>query len=81
MLVVSIIYLFIYLFFSRAAPVACEISRLGAESELQLLAYTTATTTQVPSHIGNLHYRSRQHRILIPLSEARDQTCLLMDTN
>ena len=56
-----------------------EFPRLGVESELKLLAYTTATAIQDPSHICNLHHSSRQHWILNPLIEARDQTCVLMD--
>ena len=35
-------YLFIYLFF-RADPMAYRVPRLGAEEELQLPAYATAT--------------------------------------
>ena len=50
----------------------------GTESELQLLAYTTATATQDPRHICNLHHSSRQRQILNPLSEARDRTHNLM---
>ena len=45
-----------------------EIARLGVESELQLLAYVTATAMQDPS----LHPTSWQLLILNPLSEARD---------
>ena len=33
-----------------------EVPRLGVESELQLLAYTTATATQDPSHITSITY-------------------------
>ena len=40
-----------------------EVPRLGVESELQLLAYTTATAMPDPN----------------PLSEARDRTLILMD--
>ena len=58
-----------------------EIPRLGVQEELQLLAYTTATPTQNPSHISNLHHSSQQHRILNPLSEASGQTCNLMVPN
>ena len=54
-----------------------EILRLGAESELQLLAYTTATATQDPSRIRDLHRSLQQCKILNPLSEARDRTCNL----
>ena len=65
-----LIYLFIYFF--RAAPAAYEVPKLGAESELQLLAYTTATATPGPSHVCDLHHSSQQCWILNPLSEARD---------
>ena len=57
-----------------------EISRLGVELELQLLDYTTATETQGPSHICDLHHSPLQHSILNSLMEARDQTHVLMDT-
>ena len=56
-----------------------EVSRLAVELELQMLAYTTATATQDLSHICNLHHSSQQCQILNPLSEARDQTRILMD--
>ena len=56
-----------------------EGPRLGVQSELQLLAYTTATATPAPSHVYNLHGSSWQCRILNPQSEARDRTCILMD--
>ena len=58
-----------------------EIHRLGVKLELQLPAYTTATTKRAPSCIYNLHHSSRQHQILYPLSKARDQTQVLMDTS
>ena len=51
-----------------------EAPRPGVQSELHLLAYTTATAMPHPSRICNLHHSSRQHQILNPLSEARDQT-------
>ena len=60
-------------------PQHMEASRLGIELELQLPAYTTATAMPYPSFICDLHYGSWQHRILNPLSEARDRTCILMD--
>ena len=58
-----------------------EVSRLGVKSELQLLACATGIAMSDPSHICNLHHNSRQRRILNPLSEARDQTRILMDTS
>ena len=55
-----------------------EVPRLGVELELQLQAYTTATTTQVLSCVCDLHHSSQPHRILNPLNEATNQTCYLM---
>ena len=51
-----------------------EVPMLGVESELQLLAYATATAMPDLSHVCNLHHSSRQRQILKPLSEARDRT-------
>ena len=62
-------------------PQDMEVPRLGVESELQLLAYATATATRDPSCIFDLHGRSQQRQILNPLGEARDRTHILMDTN
>ena len=42
-----------------------EIPRLGVESELQLLAYATATAMQDPSHVCDLHHSSQQHWSLL----------------
>ena len=48
--------------------------------ELQLLAYTTATATQDPSRVCDLHHSLWQCWILNLLSKARDRTCILTDT-
>jgi len=58
-----------------------EVPRLGVELELQLPAYSTPTATRDLSHICDLHHSSHQCRILNSLSEARDRTCILMDTS
>ena len=58
-----------------------EVSMLGAESELQLPAYTIATAMPDPSHICNLHHSSRQRQLLNLLSKARYRTHILMDTS
>ena len=58
-----------------------KVLGLGVESELQLLAYAAATAMWDPGHACNLHHSSWQHRILNPLSEARDRTCFLMDAS
>ena len=58
-----------------------EVSRLGAESGLQLPAYASAMAMPDLSHVCDLHHSSQQRQILNPLSEAKDQTCILMDTS
>ena len=55
--------------------------RLGVKSELYLMAYTTATAMWDPSHVCNLYHSSQQRWILNPISQARDQTHILMDTS
>ena len=57
---------------------ANEAPRLGVKSDLQLLAYPTATATPDLNSVCDLHCRSQPCRILIALSEARDQTHNLM---
>ena len=56
-----------------------EVPRLGVKLELQLPAYTTATPD--PSCICDLHHSLWQRRILNPLSEARNQAGVLLDTS
>uniref|UniRef100_A0A4X1T6U6 4-aminobutyrate--2-oxoglutarate transaminase n=1 Tax=Sus scrofa TaxID=9823 RepID=A0A4X1T6U6_PIG len=56
-----------------------EVPRPGVQSELQLLACTTASATQNPSCICNLHHSSRPCGILNPQSEARGRTHILVD--
>ena len=58
-----------------------EVPRLGVKSDLQLLAQATATAMTDLSCICDLHHSSQQCQILNPLSEARDWTCILMDTS
>ena len=48
-------------FFSGLDLWHVEAPRLGFETDLQLLAYTTAVTTQDPSLMCNLHHISWQH--------------------
>ena len=58
-----------------------EVPRLGVELELQLPASTTATATWDLSRVYSLYHSSLQRQILNPLSEAKDQTRVLMDTS
>ena len=56
-----------------------DVPRVGAESELQLPAYTTATATPDLSCICDPHHSSRPHQILNPRREARDRIHILVD--
>ena len=58
-----------------------EVSGLKVELELQLQAYATITATLDLSHIYNLCHSLKQRQILNPLSKARNQTCIFMDTS
>ena len=73
-LVIENIYIFSFL---GPRPWHVEFPRLGGKSELQLPAYTTATSMPDPSHVCDLHHSSWQRQILNPLSEAGDRTCVL----
>ena len=53
-------------------------SQVGVESELQLLAYGTATSMPDLSFVCDLHHSSRQHWILNQLIKARAQSLNLM---
>ena len=64
--------------FERPPPWHMEVPSLGVESELQLLAYATATATPDLSHIFDLHHSWWQHQILNPQSKASNRTCNLM---
>ena len=70
--------LFVFFWFLGPCLGHMEVPGLGIELELQLPAYTTATATQDPSCICDLHHSSWQYQILNPLSKARDRTRNLM---
>ena len=53
-----------------------ELPRLGVELELQLPAYAIAIAIPDLSCVHSL----KQHPILNPLSDARDQTLILRET-
>ena len=71
-----------FFFFFLVLPLQhMEAPRLGVKSELQLLAYITATATKDHSCVCNLHHSPRQCRMSNPLSKAREQTLIFMDTS
>ena len=65
--------------FFRPHPQHMGVLRLGVKSELQLLA--TATAMPDLSQVCEPHHSLWQCQILNPLSEARDHTCILMNTS
>ena len=71
--------LFYFILFLEPHRRHMEIPRLGVKSELELPAYTTATAMWGRSHV--CYHSSQQCQIPNPLSHARDQTCVLMDTS
>ena len=58
-----------------------EVPRLGVESELQLPTMPQTQQRRVRAASVDLHLSSGQHRILNPLSQARDRTNILLDTS
>ena len=69
-----------FFFLFRAVPTHMEVTRLGVKFEPQLLAYVAATARPDLSCICDLHHNLQQHHIFSPLSEAKDRTCVLLDT-
>ena len=74
-------FFFVFCYFFGQLLRQMEVPRLGVESELYPPAYARATAMQDLSRICNLHHSSRQHRILNPLSKARDRTRVLTDAS
>ena len=66
-----------FIFFQGCTLSIMEVSGIGVKLEVQLLA----TATPDPSRVCNLHHSSWQYQIFNPLSEARDQTSIRMDTS
>ena len=65
-------FVFLFFFFFLGPHLwHMEVSSLGVESELQLLAYITATAMPDSSHVCDLHHSSQQHWILNPMFGAR----------
>ena len=62
-----------------AAPAACTSSQARDWIRATAAGLTTATATQDPSRVCNLHHSSEQHHILDPLIKARDWTHILVD--
>ena len=78
---IMIVIILIFLLFLGQPLQHMEVLRLRVKSELQLPAYATDTATRNLSTSSTLCCSLQQCRILNPLSEARDQTHILMDTS
>ena len=72
---------YIYFFFLWPHLRHMEVPGLRVKLELQLLAPTRATATPDLSRVCDLGYSLWPCWILNPLREARDWTCILMDTS
>ena len=70
----------LFYFIFTAPPTTYGYSWARVESYLQLKACTIALAIPDLSYTYNLHHTSRQGQIPYPLSEAKDQTGILMDT-
>ena len=70
-----------FFFLFRAAPIAYGSSRVRGQigTAATSLCHTHSNTGSTPH--GHLYHRSWQRQILNPLSEARDWTCILIDTS
>ena len=58
-----------------------EVPGLRVKTELQLWVTATATATPDPCCVCNLHHSSGNTRSCNPLSQARDQTCIPVNTS
>ena len=70
----------IFLLFLQPHLLHMEVPRLGGRIGAASAAYATTTATLDPSHFCHLCHSLRQHQILNPLIEARDQTCIPTET-
>ena len=77
---ICFIYLFIFAFLGPHLQ-HMEVPQLQSNQSYSCLADTTATATQGLDHICDLHHSSQQCQSFNPLSEARDQIRILMDTS
>ena len=79
-LFVFCLFVFVLLFF-RAAPTVYGSSQARGQIRATAAGLHTATATHALNCVCNLHHSSWQSWIPDPTREARDQTCILMDTS
>ena len=73
------IYSFCLFCLFRVAPAAYRSSQARGQIRAVAAGLHHSHSNSGSSHVCRLHHSSRQHRIVNPLSEARDRTCILMD--
>ena len=76
-----IVCLFIYLLLFRATPVAYGGSQARGRIAATVVGLRHSHSNEGSELCLNLHHSSQQCWILNPLSETRDQTCILMNTS
>ena len=72
---------FSFFFFFRAIPAVYGSSWAKGRIRAAAAGLARAIATRDPSLTYDLHYSLQQWQLLNPLSEARDQTCILMNTS
>ena len=78
----SALLLFFFFFLFRATPMAYGSSKSRGAVGAAAAGHITATAMLWDlSHVCDLHHSSRQHWILNPLSKAKNQTQVLVDTS
>ena len=79
----SFLFFLFFFFFAFFWPhlLHLDVPRREAESELELLTYTTAIAMWDLSHVCHLHHSSWQYQIPDQLREPRNQIHILMDTS
>ena len=70
----------VYICLFRPAPAAHGGSQASDPRGATAAGLRQSHSNARSGHVCNLCHSSQQHRILNPRSEARDQTCVLMDT-
>ena len=73
--------LFLFLFLFRAIPEACGGSQARGRIGAAAARHNQSHDNVGPKHVCNLYHSSWQHWILNPLSKARNQTHILIDTS
>ena len=75
------LFLFFFFLFCLKTPMAYGSSQVTGRIGAIAAGLCHSPTAWDLSHVGSLQHSSWQHQIPDPLSKARNQTCILMDTS